>query len=273
MKRLPSLLCALAALLISGGAHAGGISDVGVNAYWGANGRGAGDVIGGSTYDVNGATITRLGSVLTFTIATSFAGHAGTLANVAPGGIGYGDLFLAQSWNPYGTDSHHGSDNAANGTHWSLGFSLDNRWSNTGGSFKVYALSGTTNAKNIRSSAYFMDCKVGKNCDYRDGQAAAVNTASATVHDTGLIGTWTVAANQELRFSIDAASSDLLNASSYALHWGETCQNDVIEGLASVDPAQQAVPAPGSLPLLALGLGAMLVLRRRATRAASGAVA
>lgn len=265
MNRLPSLLLALSACLMTGGARAGGISDVGVNAYWGANGRGAGDVIGGSTYDIGGATVTRAGSVLTVVVATSFAGHAGVLANTAPGGIGYGDLFLAQSWNPYGSDSHHGSDNAANGTHWSFGFSLDNRWSNTGGSFKLYALNGSTNAKNIRNSGSFMNCKLGKNCDYRAGQATAVNTASATVHDTGLIGTWTVAANQELRFSIDAASSDLLKFSSYALHWGETCQNDVIEGLASpADPAQHAVPAPASLPLFALGLCTMLALRRRA---------
>jgi hypothetical protein len=34
--------------------------------------------------------------------------------------------------------------------------------------------------------------------------------------------------------------------------------------LRGADPVRHAVPAPGSLPLPALGLGAMLALRRRA---------
>lgn len=64
-------------------------------------------------------------------------------------------------------------------------------------------------------------------------------------------------ANRELKFTINAASTDLINFSSFAMHWGETCQNDVVEGLVKM------VPVPGSVPLVALGLGAMLVLRRR----------
>jgi hypothetical protein len=257
MKKLIAVLCAIWALLAITGAHAGGISDVGVNAYWGADNHGYGDVIGDSTYDINGATITRIGSVLTVTIATNFAGHAGADAGVAPGGIGYGDLFLAQAWNPFGTDANHSNDNAANGTHWSYGLSLDNRWSNTGGSFKLYQLNGASNAADILNSESFITCQLGTQCLYRDGQATAVKTASTTVRDTGLVGTWGVTTNQELRFTLNAASSDLVNFSSFAIHWGETCQNDVIEG------AVRMVPVPGSMLLVALGLGLMLVLRRR----------
>jgi hypothetical protein len=84
-----------------------------------------------------------------------------------------------------------------------------------------------------------------------------VKTGSTSVRNTGVTGTWTVTANQELRFTMDVASTDLINFSSFAMHWGETCQNDVIEGMTKV------VPTPGTVPLLALGLGAMLLLRRR----------
>jgi hypothetical protein len=103
-----------------------------------------------------------------------------------------------------------------------------------------------------------MSCAIGTQCYYRNGQATAVNTAasnSANVYNTQLTGDWTVSAGL-LTFKINVATSDLLNFSSFAMHWGETCQNDVIEGATNV-------PLPGSLPLLGLGLGAMLVLRRR----------
>jgi hypothetical protein len=240
-------------------ARAGGISDTGVNAYWGADSHNYGDVIGGSTYDIQGTTITRVGNVLTIAIATSFAGHAGMDTAITPGGVGYGDLFLAQSWNPFGTDSHHVNDNDNNGTLWSYGFALDNRFSNTGGTFKLYQLNGATNDANVLDSEKFMNCALGSACYYRDGQAVAVKTQSnPNVAYTGMTGSWTVTANQELKFSITlASSSDLLKYTSLAMHWGETCQNDVIEGQVGL------VPVPGALPLMALGLVMLGLSRRR----------
>ncbi|SFU52997.1 hypothetical protein [Pseudoduganella namucuonensis] len=257
MKKLFSAFCAAFALLAMHGAQAGGISDSGANAYWGGDSHGQGDVIGGSMYDIGGATIARVGSVLTVTINTAFAGHAGADSWAGPNGIGYGDVFLSQAWNPFGTDAHHTGDNAANGTKWNYGFSLDNRWSNTGGTFKLYQLNGSTNAANIKNSESFMTCTLGTQCLYRNGQATAVKTTSSTVNYTGLTGSWTVTKDQKLTFTINASSTALVNFSSFAMHWGETCQNDVIEGLVRV------VPTPGSLPLLALGLGALCMLRRR----------
>jgi hypothetical protein len=257
MKNLSKLWCAVLAMLAIGQCHAAGIGDTGTNAYWGADSHGYGDVIGDSTYEINGATITRVNNVLTIAIATNFAGHAGSDAAQAPGGIGYGDVFLAKTWNPFGTDAHHAGDKASNGTLWSYGLSLDNRLSNSGGTFTLYQLGGATNAANIFNSESFMGCALGSQCYYRDGQATAVKTSSSSVRNTGVTGTWTVTANQELRFTMNVASTDLINFSSFAMHWGETCQNDVIEGMTKV------VPAPGTMPLLALGLGAMLLLRRR----------
>lgn len=249
-------ILAAALLFLAASVQAGGISDNGVNGYWGADGsaQGKSDVIGGSVYDIMGATITRVGTVLTVVIQTNFAGHAGIDTYAADKGIGYGDVFLGKTWNPYGSDGHRSYDKSSNGTTWNWGFALDNRWNNDGGTFRLYELKGG-NAQTIRNSEYYMDCD---NCSYRNGQATGIRTSNTSyVKDMGKTGAWTVLDNKELRFTIDVASTNLMNFSAFALHWGETCQNDVIEGFASV------VPVPASLPLLAVGLLALGMVRRR----------
>jgi hypothetical protein len=91
---------------------------------------------------------------------------------------------------------------------------------------------------------------------HRNGQATVVKTRSASVSNTGLLGAWTVTANKSIAFSIDVASSDLLNFRRLRCIGG-TCQNDVIEGVVRV------VPIPGTLALLGLGLLAMAGVARR----------
>lgn len=252
---MKKFLAAFAAVVMFSplGASAGVITDT----YVGADGHGYGDVVGDvATYGISSATIKRSGSVLSISIATGFAGHAGDDAWAGPHGIGYGDVFLAPQWTPTGTDAAHAGDNAANGTHWTYALSLADRWSATGGAFKLYALSGPSNTANIRNSESFLTCVMGQSCYYRNGQATAVNTASATVHDTGLSGTWSIKPGSELMFNIDVAGSALASYSTIAMHWGETCQNDVIEGAADV-------PEPASLALIALGLIGLAGARKR----------
>src|SRR5262249_34344071 len=131
------------------GASAGTITDMGATAYYGGDDHGKGDLIGASTYDIMGATITRVGTVLTIVINTNFAGKAGSDAtSTMPKGIGYGDVFLSDVWNPVGSDPHHSDDSAmtAGSTLWKYGFNIGdaNRYNNNytdkdhAGTFSLY---------------------------------------------------------------------------------------------------------------------------------------
>ena len=250
----------------AGGAAAFPINDT----YYGGNDHHYGDIIGGPVFDVQGASIKRSGTQLTVNIFTSLAGHAdeflypqltnrpASKINGRAMGIGYGDLFLASQWTPFGNDPHHLQDNNVTGTRWTYGFSIDgDRWTDAGGSGTFYALTGATNDANALLSSDFLSGGV-----FRDGQAVGVDRASRTVVALGK-GSWSVAStpgNRHLSFIVDVANSGLALSPNIALHWAMSCANDTIEGV-------QFVPEPGTLVLM---VPALLAWGRRRKGHAEG---
>lgn len=226
--------------------------------YIGGDDHGYGDVIGGiSNFEINSMDVSLSGTVLTVSIDTTFAGKAGT---IAPGltnglGIGYGDLFLSSQWTPNGTEAdQYINDNAATGTVWTYGFSLDDRF-RTGlgmGAGTLYSLNSADNDADALLAEDFLTGGA-----FRNGQEVAVDTASSGVQALTNAASWNVTANS-VDFTIDLANTALLSGGEIALHWGFTCQNDVIEGIGV-----SAVPIPPALWLFATGLIGLVGVSRR----------
>ncbi len=227
--------------------------------YIGADAHGWGDVIGStSDFDIMSMDVVISGSILTVNISTNFAGKGddGLFAAYTGGnGIGYGDLFLSSVWTPDGS-APYATDDAANGTVWEYGFSLDNRWMSEGsaGTGKLYSLDSSDNHSDIKMSDDFLT-----GATFRNGQEIAVDTAGGNV--TALnSGTWSIdAVNSLVSFEVDLTGTSLLSSSAIALHWGPTCANDVIEGVAPV-------PVPAAVWLFVSGIAGLAGVSYRKRR-------
>lgn len=227
--------------------------------YVGADDHNYGDVIGSSEFETSSATVNLSGNTLTVDIYTAFAGLGNDKkfrsytkdpysGNKDDMGIGYGDLFLASVWDPFGTAPYKDDDNG-NGTVWTYGFALDDRWGN-GGNGTLYSLdSGDNNADALLSEDFITGAI------FRDGQEVAVDTRNGDVTSKST-GTWSIDEGTKISFSIDIAGTDLLNGSDIAFHWGQTCANDVIEGSAPI-------PEPATMLLFGTGLIGMAAFGRR----------
>ena len=231
--------------------------------YVGGDDHGRGDVIGyKSKFDVLSMDVDLIGNSLAVTINTNFAGRAGIYSWATAGdeGIGYGDLFLSNSWNPFGSASDgYVDDNfySVNTTNWSYAFSLDDRWDNNGGAGSLYSLTG--DGSDVLLSEDFLS-----NGIFRDGQEIAVNTdAKEAINSSD----WNITADTRrtvgsINFLIDLTGTSLEGSDTIALHWGMTCGNDTIEG------EYTSVPEPAILGMLAIGLiGIGISQRKRKLRA------
>jgi len=274
MKMKHSML-ALALFGLSGAASAAVINDE----YWGADPvkYPEQDVIGlPEAYDISKVDATLAGTTLTVKIWTNFAGRAGLKSDEfwdprdnTKTGIGYGDLFLASDWEPFGTAPTYVEDRYDNGTIWEYGFALDDSFNNTGGSGTLYQLTGAGNGDN----AYLSNAAVqDPNASRRDNQEILVKDTSTPV---GTGGDWWVTPDPDIddgvgdglnpdkaqgviAFAIDLTGTTLLDEltigdGKIALRWTMFCANDVFEGEIPVN----VVPLPGSVLLLGLGLAAL----------------
>lgn len=208
--------------------------------YIGGDDHGYGDVIGSkSLFDTHSMDVELVGNMLSVSIYTNFAGRGddGLFSNYTYGntGIGYGDLFLSNAWNPYGAAPYY-DDNVATGTTWSHAFSLDDRFTD-GGTGSLYSLNGDNS--DVLLSEDFLS-----GATFRNGQEIAVDTTGKNAISSGIA--WDVTASR-INFLIDLSGTSLAGSDTIALHWGMTCGNDTIEGLYTV-------PEPAVLGLLALGL-------------------
>lgn len=228
--------------------------------YVGGDDHGYGDVIGStSNFDISSMDIERIGNTLSISINTGFAGKADNhlfdgLTNNK--GIGYGDLFLSSSWTPFGSAPYSNDDNT-NGTVWTYGFSLDDRWmsesSNGGvGTGTLYSLNSGNNDADTLLSEDFLTGGT-----FRNGQEIAVDTVNGDVTAIAGNSSWNITAGK-VNFLIDLTGTSLANNSSIAAHWGMTCGNDTIEG-------EYSVPEPAILGLLTLGLIGIAASKRKKT--------
>jgi PPE-repeat protein len=261
-----SMLTLVLVLAGSNMATAGVIQDT----YIGGVDHGWGDVIGSpDQFDVSSANVTRNGNVVSIDVYTNFAGRADD--KLFPGltssgnGIGYGDMFLSDTWNPHGAAPYI-DDNHITGTDWTYGLSLDDRWSATGGTLSLYALTGT-NAQDSLLSQDFLHRGT-----FRNEQEIAVDTTSNTALALGVFGSWSVVTdgiydgNDYIHFEIDLSNTNLLDGGELAIHWGMLCGNDVIEGITPHTPTgatSVSVPEPSTLALALLGTVGVGFRRRK----------
>jgi hypothetical protein len=252
------IIAASGALLIAAAAMPAKSATI-TDTYIGSDNHGWGDVIGAtSKFDTQSMEVSVAGTVLSVAITSNFAGRGddGEFASYTVGGtgIGYGDLFLSSSWNPAGTGPNYLADQANNGTVWSYGFSLDNRWMNESeaGTGTLYSLNAGDNVANTLLADDFMT-----GATYRNGQEVAVDTSSDVTAISN--GIWNIdTGTSTINFSIDLAGTSLLASPDLALHWGPSCANDVIEGLAP-----SVVPVPPAVWLFGSGLLGLVGVARR----------
>jgi len=255
MKTNSSLkhLCGATLLALSGAASAMPLTTTIINdVYWGSNDHDYGDVIS-STTSRDFFNIDHLKVVfnsdhrVNVTVYTGFKeGDTRAL------GTKYGDLFISTTgWHPYvGSDPmHFKQDSHSNtGTQWNYVIDTSEGGALYGGAFSVYQSQDLIPAGYIFRNGQIVQRKAGGNLlDQTAVQFGSEVYASKTYNT--------------LTYTFDGDLLGIHAGDALAFKWGMTCANDTIEGGAVVP-----VPSPATLPLLAAGIGAGWLARRRAKR-------
>jgi len=157
--------------------------------------------------------------------------------NIGTYGTKLGDLFLS-------TNGYQGE-----GEQWEYALKLDNYLpTTTSGAIALYNVQAANIVNSSALPGYI----------YRAGQEVQYNPANQTALAAGTWNLFNIGGSSDtddfLRFTV---AYDFGDVSTYGLHWGMTCGNDVIEGAASV-------PEPSAMLLFGTGLmGLGGVLRRK----------
>jgi len=151
--------------------------------------------------------------------------------NIGKGQTQLGDLFIS-------TNGYQGD-----GEVWEYALKLDNYLPRTrSGAISLYSVQTDNDNIQYSSAPVGYIYRAGQEVQYKGTNQTALATGSWSLNHIGGI----VDTDDFLRFTI---KHDFGNVSSYGLHWGMTCGNDVIEGAA---PAP--VPEPPAMLLFGVGL-------------------
>lgn len=257
------LLCL--SLALESNVFATNITDV----YMGADNNGYGDVIGNTgDFQISSMVATLSNTTLHVTINTAFGGKGdnGLFSGLTYGqGIGYGDLFLSNVWNPNGNlADHYINDNAATGTQWTHAVSLGGTGNWGDGTnmqdATLYQLSPDANNLNAKMSDDFLSGGT-----FRNGQEVMVDkTKVGNIALSSNLASWqSPNGGNKVEFWVDLSNTTLLSGTEIGLHWAMSCANDVIEGSFSLPAAP--VPEPATLALFGIGLAGITgsTVRRR----------
>jgi len=182
------------------------------------------DIVGDADkFDVNRMEVSFLpGNTMTIDIYSRY------FDNIGAYGTKLGDLFLS-------TNGYQGE-----GEQWEYALKLDNYLPNiattTSGATTLYSIQ---TANIITSSAPGYIYRAGQEVQYKPAGQTSLATGSWSLNNMGGSDT-----DDFLRFTI---AYDFGDVSTYGLHWGMTCGNDVIEGAAPV-------PEPSAMLLFGTGL-------------------
>lgn len=252
--KLVQQFCGAAMFALSGAAAATPIATTIINdVYWGSNDHGYGDVIS-STSSKEFFNIDHLKVVFNSDHRINVTVYTGFNPNDSRAlGTKYGDLFISTTgWNPYvGSDPVNFKQDSysTTGTNWAYVIDTSEGGALYGGAFSVYQ------SQDLLSSGTFRN---GQVVQRRSGGMQLDKTA--VLYGSEAYGGKTY---NTLTYTFDADLLGIKSGDELAFKWGMTCANDTIEGRAVVP-----VPTPASLPLLAAGIGAGWVVRRRSKRQA-----